>query len=622
METTTPTSVVDDTDVDRIISPSDWELPDDAGAIEPELSMGVPTHTIANEHDAPAVDEHRGPLGMIIGGATLASAIVGLGVYSAFGVAGLALTAGAALVAAPAVVIGIADVRRRIRNGRWNSTGRRNRAARNSTTTGQGRTAGGLGTRHGLTRGGHPGQSPRGGPARAAGSRLGTRGHTTGGSTGGAGRGVTRGSGGPSTANGHARSGGMPTNGHGRSRLGRLGRQLFGGGSGAGGGHGHSARSRYGGSHGGAFSGAPGSSRYRGSHRGIFGGSGASGGYSPRRRGPVARAAHSLSNATGVGPVWRRVADYRQREHAHALKRQRARQEAEWKRADARRDRRHQRAREVRRAMRRGAHHAARRAARHSTRAVRSSFARSANWFRRVDWESVIYSAIMGSAAFLAATGRIASRVLRAPSVPVPENVSRAQSTTEQRAFAALNAPIPDTLDFGDTQPTTDTTSDAYDQSNVADAASADTTPEAEIITPPKAPPINVPTSVGGDKMSAANSGAVLDPAHQAVVEVFAMSIGGWQAPDRDAIGDYEMFFNSWAEMFHQLGGIVHTLAERFISDTPVTTAGEYMHEVARGFSAMADAGTDLYGAWRDGNAADIDRVENPRPNEQQMNVA
>lgn len=117
-------------------------------------------------------------------------------------------------------------------------------------------------------------------------------------------------------------------------------------------------------------------------------------------------------------------------------------------------------------------------------------------------------------------------------------------------------------------------------------------------------------------------SGSALHPAHQAVVDTFTEAIGGWQPPDEGAYEEFEQFFASWQEMFEQLGQTVTSLAERFRDETPLETAPDYLEDVAAGLAAMGEAGGEVYQSWRTGNAADIDRHENPRPNERQLNVA
>lgn len=112
-----------------------------------------------------------------------------------------------------------------------------------------------------------------------------------------------------------------------------------------------------------------------------------------------------------------------------------------------------------------------------------------------------------------------------------------------------------------------------------------------------------------------------MHPAHEAAVEAFREAIGGWQPPDEGAYDEYEQFFASWQEMFEQMSEVVAGLGDRFRDETPLETAPEYLHEVAGGLTAMGEAGSELYESWRTGNAADIDRHENPRPNEKQLNV-
>lgn len=112
-----------------------------------------------------------------------------------------------------------------------------------------------------------------------------------------------------------------------------------------------------------------------------------------------------------------------------------------------------------------------------------------------------------------------------------------------------------------------------------------------------------------------------MHPAHQAVVDAFAEAIGNWQPPDEGAYDEYEEWFTSWQAMFSEMGYVVQGLADRFRTESPIEAATDYLEDIATSLAGMGDSGSELYEAWRLGNGPDIERAENPRPGERQLNV-
>ena len=104
--------------------------------------------------------------------------------------------------------------------------------------------------------------------------------------------------------------------------------------------------------------------------------------------------------------------------------------------------------------------------------------------------------------------------------------------------------------------------------------------------------------------------------------ESFSESVGGYHLPDSKAVPDVDDFLGSFGDMFRQMGDSLAQLADGFASDTPVDQAvAEYIREVGTGLAAMGEGGDEVHQTWRQANAADIDRHENPRPAEEAFNV-
>lgn len=111
-------------------------------------------------------------------------------------------------------------------------------------------------------------------------------------------------------------------------------------------------------------------------------------------------------------------------------------------------------------------------------------------------------------------------------------------------------------------------------------------------------------------------------PAIQAAVDGFRDAIGGYQLPENHAAADVDDFFESLPSLFEEFGDTVTGLAEKFRDDSPIERiVAEYLKEVAGGLTNMSEGAQETYTAWRQANAADIERVENPRPNEEAFNV-
>lgn len=609
-----------------------WELPD-FDLPEPELSMGMPTHAIGDVMDSD--DDDRSPLAMIVGGLALGATVIGLGVFSAFGMTGLALTAAGAAVATPVAAIGYADTKRRLKTGRWNSTSRGGKGnqhaamrkiAKTQTTTARsphgsrgslfGRSHGGVGTRGSSPKGSHGGRSLFG------------KKHPT-----------ASGSGSTRTASGHGRHNPLKSNhasrvgtGHGRSGgllgssrnhrgTGTRGHGLFGSRTGGYNGRSHGLGSRIGHKIGkslGLRSGNPHGTGYAGGrHRaGTHGLTGRRGSLmsalvgrptgshaakSPKRpRTLTQRVARSFGNAVGVRPAWKHHMAHAKAMRAKRFHRLDEKQKARWERADVRAARRQKALKKFAKTARMSTRRFVKKARKRSRRLFRRSVA----WFASVNWEAVVYAAIMRVGAAVYDTVKNIPSWLYAPKTK-PDKIISGTIKSKQSTSHPSDIPVPFTL--------------AKNNAEVnVNAPRAQPAMAAPLPLHKKIQSISVPETL---RRTQVDHQYVMHPAHQKVVEVFNEAIGQWQPPDEDAFDEYETFFDSWQEMFAQMSGVVSELADRLRDETPVETAHEVFADIAAGLINMGDAGADVYGAWRDGNAADVERHENPRPNEQQLNV-
>ncbi|MFI1194106.1 hypothetical protein ACH4T9_12725 [Micromonospora sp. NPDC020750] len=632
MDTTVATDDTLDDAFDTAARP--WQGLPDVDLPDPELS------TAAWDGPLPAVEDHPdsgSPLGMVVGGSALGLVILGLGVFSAFGLAGVAATAAVAAVTAPAAAVGVADFRRRVKTGQWRPSGARASAGSahgrlRQAATPNSRGGGMNGIRAGRTprparTGTHrsaagrastasQGGSRRAGKAGLGGKPLGLRRAAA--SLGLTGRSSTRKSAKPSTG-GRAATGIHPARGGARptsraaGRIGAAMRRLTG------------SQPRQ------AAQARRGNGRR---HVGLRPSS------APRRllssilpgRGRRAERHRSTVNAAGMTGLrgWRaarasRRENLRQQRATRAANGRTKRWERRDKKAAGRRKWIAKRRKAVRRRLRKtrrllwrttlaagrrplrrcadGFRWVGRWAGRRSRRAV------SAVWTRIVRsragrWAAKVHAMNWGS-LFLATMAHIGALV-RSLIVRIPGWLGAPTIARTARA-AMKREPRPDHHD------------DERD-SDAPAVARPGRRPRPVMAVPApvgKAPAVATPRSNRRNTMS----GAPMHPAHQAVVDAFREAIGGWQPPDEGAYEEYEQFFGSWQEMFEQIGDEVAALGHRFRDETPLETAPEYLHEVATGLNAMGEAGNELYESWRDGNAADIGRHENPRPNEKQLNV-
>lgn len=570
------------TEQDNTPAQQPWQLPD-IDLPEPELSTPAWGGPLPEVDDQP---DEKFPLGMVIGGGALGAVILGLGVFSAFGLAGVAVAAAATVVAGPAAAIGVSDYRRRLSTGQWRPQGSRDGARGRLRKAVDGirpnRKQGGASRAGGLHRAG----------GRPSGAAAGRKAGTT-----------------PSGRAGTLRRAASSLTGSGAGKARKSTRTPAGTRKAAAGSSGARPSARL-------------SKAIRGARTAAVRAGNALGFGRPTSQQRRAQRKSLRDSASMPGlRGWRaRLGQRRAAKNDQVRARQEKRRQQRWDRADQRAQARRKWLTRRRKALRKGLRHGAARlrafaayplqqagrGLRRFGRRTRRSF--SAAWRRLVNSRMGGYArrvrALNWQSLFLATMAKI-GQMLRGLLVRMP---------------SLLGAPKPAPAPAAKQKIRPDRHDDEQDTDAPAVARPGRRPRPAMSVPPPvvgHAPAVPTPRAQKGNNMSGA-----MHPAHEAAVDAFREAIGSWQPPDEGAYEEYESFFSSWQEMFCQMGDVVTDLSERFRDETPLETAPDYLDEVANGLHVMGDAGNEVYEAWRSGNAADIDRHENARPNEKQLNVA
>jgi hypothetical protein len=107
----------------------------------------------------------------------------------------------------------------------------------------------------------------------------------------------------------------------------------------------------------------------------------------------------------------------------------------------------------------------------------------------------------------------------------------------------------------------------------------------------------------------------------EAVNEAVTTHLGGWQPDDA---GDMIRFFREELPgMFENMGAALALLGDRTSSDMPLDPiVGQYMTDMAGSAHSQADVSRELAGVFENAHKTEIDRVENPRPDEHAWDVA
>ena len=104
-----------------------------------------------------------------------------------------------------------------------------------------------------------------------------------------------------------------------------------------------------------------------------------------------------------------------------------------------------------------------------------------------------------------------------------------------------------------------------------------------------------------------------------AAAEAIDQHIGGWQ-PD-NAI-DLDMFLSSIPQLFESLSGAFNHVADTLGDQFPVDpSVPERLREIAATVAAMADHAGEAHSTHRSVHEKELERIENPRPNERMWDV-
>jgi hypothetical protein len=106
-----------------------------------------------------------------------------------------------------------------------------------------------------------------------------------------------------------------------------------------------------------------------------------------------------------------------------------------------------------------------------------------------------------------------------------------------------------------------------------------------------------------------------IDAASEAVIE----SIGNW-APENAL--ELDAFLAGLPRLFEAVASSVARVAERLGSDFPVhPSVSEHLQEIAATVAGMGEFAEEAYSIHRTAHAAELERIENPRPNERLWDV-
>jgi hypothetical protein len=105
-----------------------------------------------------------------------------------------------------------------------------------------------------------------------------------------------------------------------------------------------------------------------------------------------------------------------------------------------------------------------------------------------------------------------------------------------------------------------------------------------------------------------------------AATEALSEYIGAW-APDSAL--DLDSFLAGLPRLFDTLAAAVSGVAERLIAEYPVhPTVPEHLEEIAATVAGMSEFAAEAHAIHLVAHAAEMERIENPRPNEELWDVS
>ena len=104
-----------------------------------------------------------------------------------------------------------------------------------------------------------------------------------------------------------------------------------------------------------------------------------------------------------------------------------------------------------------------------------------------------------------------------------------------------------------------------------------------------------------------------------AAIDAVSENIGSW-VPENAL--DLDVFLAGLPRLFEAVAASVSGVADRLGSEFPVDAAvPDHLHEIAATVAGMGEFAGEAHQIHRVAHAAEMDRIENPRPNERLWDV-
>ena len=125
---------------------------------------------------------------------------------------------------------------------------------------------------------------------------------------------------------------------------------------------------------------------------------------------------------------------------------------------------------------------------------------------------------------------------------------------------------------------------------------------------------------VPADRKDVAEKGHHSVSSHiDAAIEAVSQNIGGWVP---ESALDLDMFLAGLPVLFETMASSVANVAERLGSEFPVhPSVPEHLQEIAATVAGMGEFAGEAHAIHRVAHAAEMERIENPRPNERLWDV-
>lgn len=105
----------------------------------------------------------------------------------------------------------------------------------------------------------------------------------------------------------------------------------------------------------------------------------------------------------------------------------------------------------------------------------------------------------------------------------------------------------------------------------------------------------------------------------EAASEAVKEHIGGYSP---ESMLELNRFLEEFPSFFEAQGEALSRLAESLSSDHPVHQAPtDVLRDLANAINGMGEFAQEAFGTWRQTHAEDLERLENPRPGEEEWDV-